>query len=134
MGVENFIKRSIDNQDDFGTRLLKSLPTETIAVCLAAISFVSVLGDDQLTLKKGLLWAIFAVGLIMTPLYLKFIMLVKDWLQIVLMTIAFPIWMMTIDGPFTTISGFKPVIGSVLVIVYSLVVVPLLGLIVKNRA
>lgn len=127
------IKRTIDNADSYSTRLLKMLPTETVTVCLAAMGVVFA-STEPGGVQTGLLWTIFIVGLGCTPLWLIYGMEVKKPLQIIVTSIAFIIWMMSIKGPFSTISGYPLIVGSVLLILYSGFVAPLLGLISKSQA
>lgn len=125
------INRSIDSEDTYSKRLLKMLPTETATVCMAALGFIFSMTDTG-ALQTSLLWVVFVVGLVCTPLWLIYGMKVTKVSQIIPTTIAFVIWMMSIDGPFTTIPGYEIIIGGVLLILFSGIAAPLLGIITQS--
>lgn len=106
-------------------RLIKLMPSETVASCIAAISLISTL--EAGVLHTVLIWIIFLVGLVGTVFWLIYKMNVKKVMDIVLASIAFVIYFMTLEGgPFSTIPGYSMVIGSVLLILFTMLVAPLL--------
>ncbi len=118
--------RSVVPTEPFREKLLKFCPTETVGACLAALGMLSAM--DPGTLHTTLLWVVFAAGLIATPFWLIYKMDMRKPLQVIVATLAFIIWMMTIDGgPFSTIPGYQLVIGSVALILFSGFIAPLLG-------
>jgi hypothetical protein len=56
--------------------------------------------------------------LIAVPVYLYFATRENKknplWLQVILATIAFPVWTYALGGPFVTTPGYEPFIGSLL--------------------
>ena len=132
MSGTGIIKRSIDRDDVYSKMLLKMLPTEMVGVCLAVIGTIFSF-TEQGGLQTGLLWTVFAVGLVATPFWLIYGMEVRKPLQVVITTVAFVIWMMTMRGPFTTIPGYQLVIGSVALMLFSGLIAPLVGMIVRNQ-
>lgn len=124
------IKRN--EQNAYRERLLKLLPSEVAIGFMAANA--ALLSLDPSTLTTVLLWVVFGVCLVATPLWLYFGQEVKNVLQLVITSSAFIIWAMTMTGPFTTIPIYEPIVGAVLAILFSFVVAPLLGKIVAAQA
>lgn len=121
--------RAIDSGDKYRDRLLKHIPSEVLGVYLAASGLVTSLETPPI----WLLWVLFGVGLVATPLWLIFFMGVKSALQNVLAGVSFVIWVMTLPGgPFDRIDGYETSIGSVALIVFTGLVAPLLGKLCKN--
>ena len=118
--------RSVEPIEPFREKLLKFSPTETVGTCLAALGMLSAMEPGNL--QTILLWVVFAAGLLATPFWLIYKMDMRKPLQVIVSTLAFIVWMMTIDGgPFTTIPGYQLVIGSVALIIFSGLIAPLLG-------
>ena len=132
MASSGNINRSIDRDDVYSKLLLKMLPTEMVGVCLAVIGTIFSFTEPG-GLQTGLLWTVFAVGLIATPFWLIYGMEIKKPLQVVITTIGFVIWMMTMKGPFTTLPGYQLIIGSVALMLFSGLVAPLIGMIVRSH-
>jgi hypothetical protein len=105
--------------NDYKDRLVKLIPSEVVtayATLRGLITGAAVPGNKVL-----LLWIVFFVLLIFTPLYLYFISNVKKWGQVVFTTIAFVIWVIVIGGPFSTVLGFPAdYFGSILLVIYTL--------------
>jgi len=83
--------------DDYFGRLAKYIPAEIVAVYLAAKAVVAT-DPDRPTLICVIFWAC----LTLTPIYLVFVTREKGkgplWLQVLLATIAFPLWVLAIGG------------------------------------
>lgn len=101
--------------DDYFSRLLKYIPAEIVALYVSADGVVP--ADHP---KKFMyLWAIFVFCSIATPVYMFFA--ARDEVtkkpipvQILISTIAFPVWAYALGGPFTSLSSYEPFIGSLL--------------------
>ncbi len=90
----------------------------TVNGILSAISDVS----------STFLWLVFAVLTIATVGYAWKSTWVKGvppaYIQIVIQTVGFVIWVASLGGPFATLNGFQAYYGSVVLILYT-VLVPL---------
>ena len=109
--------------DDFSTRLIKLIPSEIIVVYV----FIAGVIEANSLSSVALYWLIFIVLLICTPLYL--IRVTKNQedsndsipvTQIILATIAFPVWIFSLGGPFAFYSWYNPAYGSILIAFYTL--------------
>jgi hypothetical protein len=119
-----YMARAINIEDTYRERMLKSVPSEVIGAYLAANGLLMSVPDPAAWAK----WVLFLLCVILTPLWLIFFQEVKSVLQNVLSTVSFLVWGMTVpDGAFSTISGYHPVYGSVLIILFSGLIAPLLG-------
>ena len=68
------------------------------------------------------IWILFIILAIINPLYIRFAMKVKKTPQILLMAIAFPIWIMCIGGiPISTLEWFKAWMGTIALILFTLI-------------
>lgn len=120
---QQFAARGLDDQapqaDNYIDRLLKLIPSETIAMYLF---LQGVLKSSEL--KEGLelnawLWGLFIVLAFGNILYLRKYLGVKDTLQLSILTIAFVIWVTTLGGAFALLGGYKDFMGSVLLGLYT---------------
>lgn len=122
--------RPVDQNDNFRQMLLKNIPSEIIAVYVAALGAVFSAQDPPAWPK----WLVFGVCLAATPLWLFFFQDVKKALQLVLASISFVIFGMTIPGPFDTIPGWIPAIGSVALVLFSGLIAPFLSMAFLKKA
>lgn len=115
------MSRAINQSDDYMSRLLKNIPSEIVAVYIATSGIVAVQSSNWM------LWVIFAICLLATPFWLYFMEKVKSVMQIILTTVAFVIWVMTLGGPFATLWPEVTMLGSILLILYTGLVVPIVA-------
>lgn len=114
---------SRDSVDGYQDRLLKYIPADINAAWLALTGIIkSAASVPQTTV----LWILFGILLILTPIWV--------WkqtsesrkpnavTQIVLSTGAFFVWVFALGDPFTSLSFYQPVYGSILLILYTLIV------------
>lgn len=99
------------NGDPYEVRLLKYIPAEIVALYLATMRAVPVEPDKPI---PCLAYAIvFAANLILVPLYLYFATRDKAKNkgplvpQIVLATVAFPVWVFAIGPPFSCLGWYR---------------------------
>jgi hypothetical protein len=129
------VGRYVDSQDGYREALVKNMPSETVGGYLAILGLTS--GVDQP--PAWLLWLIWAVFLVATPLYLwllkpKNVATERPWWQIwIFGPIAFFVWSLTIGGPWAGIDKIE-FIGGVLVILFSVVVFPLVSMLIAKAA
>jgi hypothetical protein len=99
--------------DNYLDRLLKLIPAETIAMYLFLEGLLATaLANDTGQLRTWL-WIVAGVLALGNILYLRQYQSVTDPLQLLFLTIAFFVWLMTIGGPFEYIQGYQPFMGSV---------------------
>lgn len=113
-------KETVDGYQD---RLLKYIPADINAAWLALTGIVkSVTTIPQSTV----LWILFGILLVLTPLW--------TWqqtsepqkppalTQILVSTGAFFVWVFALGDPFSSLNFYQPVYGSILLILYTLIV------------
>ncbi len=107
---------------DFKDRLVKLIPSEIVTAYVTVLGLIA--GSTSSGGNKGtLLWIVFAVLFVLTPIYLYFIGNVRKLGQIIFTSIAFVIWVIAVGSPIDTILGFPSVfIGSILLVVYTLLI------------
>lgn len=71
-------------------------------------------------------WVIFVALLALCPLWLRFGQDVRKVWQLVMSTIAFVIWAMTVPGAFDVVP-YAATIGGALIIIYSGVIAPMVS-------
>lgn len=102
--------------DDYLGRLAKYIPAEIVGLYLATAGMVPVTAPE----RRAVLWTIFALCFVFVPVYFFFATTERNkkkplWTQIVLATIAYPVWVFAIGGPFADYAwyGGYRYIGSV---------------------
>jgi hypothetical protein len=118
--------RAVTTQDesDFSKRLLKSIPSEIVGTYIAINGLLT--GNPENPAPASISWAVFAVLLGLCPIWLRFGQDVRKVWQLVVSTIAFVIWAMTLPGAFSSIPH-APMLGGVLIIIFSGIVAPLVA-------
>ena len=112
-----------DTIDGYQDRVIKYIPADINAAWLALTGIVkSVTTIPQSTV----LWVLFSLLLILTPIWIwKQTSEAKKPLavtQILVSTGAFFVWVFALGDPFTSLSFYQPVYGSILLILYTLIV------------
>jgi hypothetical protein len=108
--------REIKVVQSYQDRMLKLIPTEIIAAYMALQGVVPAAYAKWATLAA----AVILVAL--TPLYLTRLQQVHRVGQVVMTTIAVVVWLYTLGGPFQYWGLYQPWIGSVLLVLWTLVV------------
>ena len=116
--------RSIKQDQDYKSKLLKLIPSEIIAAYMVLHGMfqgqVIQVGEHDLT--NLVCWSVFVALLVLTPLYLVKIHNVKSMDQVAVTTLSFPVWVYTIGGPFQMIGWYHPQIASCILVVWTLIV------------
>lgn len=101
----------------FLQNLVKLIPVEIMAL------FAVVNGLIPTTADPIAIWIVLGILTVLVPFYTIFAMKVKKWTQIVLTTIAFPIWIVAMGGlPVTMALGwYEPWMMSVGLALYTLI-------------
>lgn len=104
-------------KEDYAGRLLKYIPAEVVGFYVAAAALFAPATRNQL-------WVIFALGFVLVPIYFYFVA-ARDknkkplWPQIILATVAYPVWVFALGGPFATYKDWYsgPIASLVLIFV-----------------
>lgn len=108
--------------DDYLGRLAKYIPAEIVGLYVAMIAAASPKHPSYQTI----LWVIFALNALLVPVYM-WIVTSRDpakkplWMQIVLATIAFPVWAFAMGGPFAQFSWYQGWIATILLMFVTVV-------------
>lgn len=93
--------------DDYLGRLAKYIPAEIVGLYLTTAGMVPPSAPE----KRSVLWIIFALCFLFVPLY--FVFATRDqkkkkplWMQVILATTAYPVWVFAIGGPFADYSWY----------------------------
>lgn len=129
--------REINATQPYTDKLVKLIPTEIVGAYMvlagvlgygggtssegATASHLAVLPDEP-ALKITLVRIVFFALLVLTPLYLKRIGRVTNIVQLVVSTLSFVVWVYTLGGPFIDWEIYHPLIGSVVLVLWSLTV------------
>jgi hypothetical protein len=114
---------SKDAVDGYQDRVLKYIPADINAAWLALTGIVKSVTTIP---QSSVLWILFCILLILTPIWIwKQTSDVKKppaVTQILVSTGAFFVWVFALGDPFTNLSFYQPVYGSILLILYTLIV------------
>jgi hypothetical protein len=108
----------VEGGDDYFGRLAKYIPAEIVALYLATKGVVPAAEPDRITILCVIFW----VCLVLTPIYLA--VTTREgakgplWVQVILATIAFPVWVLAVgDGCFALPKGRAFIASLVLMFV-----------------
>lgn len=101
--------------DGYLSRLAKYIPAEIVGLYLFVTGVIPQTGSEPNWLA---LWVVFAACLVLTFVYMWHMTRQEGgkplWPQIVLATIAFPIWVFAIGGPFKAFAWYESWIASII--------------------
>src|SRR6478672_6920835 len=113
-------KEAVDGYQD---RLLKYMPADVNTAWLALTGVVKSATSIQ---QSMVLWILFGILLILTPIWTWKETSQPDkppaTTQIVVSTGAFLVWAFALGEPFNSLSFYQPVYGSIMLILYTLIV------------
>jgi hypothetical protein len=103
--------------DDYLGRLLKYIPAEIVGLYLATSRAIPPEPGPHGTRPPTAMWVVFALNVVLVPIYFRFAT-TRDkkkqlWPQVILGSIAFPIWVFAIGGPFESLCWYKGWIASI---------------------
>ncbi len=111
--------------DDYLTKLVKYIPSEVVALYITLYGIASAAKEEiSFTFIS---WLIFVIGILGTALYLWRVAKVSDWLQLIVSTIAFVVWVFALGGPFSSLSWYHPIYGALLLPVYTFFIPIIVG-------
>jgi MFS superfamily sulfate permease-like transporter len=127
--------REVNGTQPYSDKLVKLIPSEIIGAYMVLSNILGyTAGNMQASalpktitesdLKPVLLQVVFFVLLILTPVYLKKISKVNNITQLIVTTFSFIIWVYTLGGPFIVWGIYYSIIGSVVLVLWS-VIIPL---------
>ena len=109
--------------DGYTDKLVKYIPADIVGAWIFASSAIKAASGVPAT---ALFWVAFAVLLVITPFW------IWQWTkapgkpaattQIVVSTLAFAVWVFALGGPFARMTFYRPLYGSLLLVLYSLLV------------
>jgi hypothetical protein len=114
---------SAPQADKYLDRVIKYIPSEIVGAWIALTGIIASAAAGPTTV---VLWVVFAIGVILTPIYI--------WrqtsepgkkaaiTQIVISACAFIVWVFALGGPFAGLGFYQPWLGSVVLIVFTLIV------------
>jgi hypothetical protein len=122
-GAESFEAPPTTSQSDgesYADRVAKYVPGEIVAGYAVLYAIVQQVPESD-TLRTPAAWAVFAICLVATPIYLVRVGRPsgQQWVQVVISSVAFVIWAYTLGGPFADTPGYRPWIGGLLVGLYT---------------
>ncbi len=109
--------------DTYFDRIVKYIPADIISAWVAVTGLIS--GRDDIPVN-AILWIAFIVGIIVTAFWI-----LRETseppgkpalTQTSISTGAFVVWVFALGGPFSTLAFYKPVYGSLILILFTLVV------------
>jgi len=112
------MERQIRSGDTYPAKLLKIIPAEIIAAYLAAVGLIP--KTYEYTLEILIIISIFLFCCV--PLYLVYVIKIQKPGQLIFSTLSFAVWVFSIGGPFTYISFYQPFIGSIVLILWTLII------------
>lgn len=112
---------SIPNQDDYQSRLLKYIPTEVVALYLTLDNILKSAAVNQQP-DQTLLWIIFLLLVIFTPIYLWRVTKVRKTVQLIISTVAFVIWVFALGGVFENLPWYQHYYGALLLPTFTFLV------------
>ncbi|MBU6454007.1 MAG: hypothetical protein KGS72_19665 [Cyanobacteria bacterium REEB67] len=111
--------------DSFGEKLLRYIPGDIVA---AWVALTGILAQAAADVPVWLSWAVLGALLALTPFYVCFVktdppgITAAKSFHWVTACLAFVSWSFAMGGPFATLAWYKPVFGSVLLVIVTLVI------------
>ncbi len=120
--------KSIDGYFD---RVMKYIPGDIIGSWVAVTGLIESAGDDVPV--NMILWTGFIIGVVLTAVWTLKQTREKNkrpaMTQTIVSAVAFIVWVFALGSPFSTLEFYRPLYGSLALILYSLVV----GLIIPSE-
>ncbi len=112
--------------DGYADRLIKNIPADIIAAWTAASGLIASASDIP---RDTVLWVAFGVGVILTTAWTLRQTTMEGMrpaiTQTIIATGSFVVWVFALGGPFVSLPFYRPAYGSLLLILYT-VLVPLI--------
>jgi hypothetical protein len=112
--VAEAVQQTAPTADDYLSRLAKYIPVEIVGLYLFAAGVIPRTSGSADTTA---LWVVFVACLVFTPIYMWIVTRREGgkplWPQVILATIAFPIWVLAMGGPFEGLSWYRSYIFAI---------------------
>jgi len=112
--------RQITPENKYADRLVKLIPAEIISAYVAIASAIPASGADSLTIT----WIVFAILFVLVPLYLRLLLHVESWLQIIASMVSFIVWTISVGGLGSHYDFWEGYYNSILIVLWA-VILPL---------
>jgi hypothetical protein len=119
--------REVNQADSYFSRVLKYIPSEIVMVFISLEGVIRDAFAYQPDRLETSLWILAGVLTILTPVWLWRVMKVKRFSHLLLSTVALPVWMFAIGGPFATFPWYNQSLGAVALPLFTLLVPILIG-------
>jgi hypothetical protein len=109
--------------DTYTDRLIKYIPSDIVGAWVAASGLIKGATDVP---QNTLFWIAFVIGVTLTPIWTLRMTRDKDKTpaktQAIVATGAFIVWVIALGEPFSSFPFYRPVYGSLLLLLYTLIV------------
>ncbi|MGD9558282.1 MAG: hypothetical protein AB7V25_14755 [Mangrovibacterium sp.] len=105
------------SKDDYFNRLLKYIPAEIVGLYLTLVNIT-----NTQSVAEWISWFVFALCLVLTPLYLWRVLKVSKSTQLIISTLSFVVWAYALGGPFEQSGLFSNVFAAVLLPIYTVLI------------
>lgn len=109
--------------DTYFDKVVKYIPADIVGAWVAVTGLIT---GAQNVPSTTLLWIVFVVGVVLTAAWTWFQTNQQNQptavTQILISTLAFVVWVFALGGPFATLGFYRPLYGSLLLILSTLVV------------
>ena len=109
--------------DTYFDRVIKYVPSDIVVAWIAVTGLINSAANVP---TSAILWIAFIIGVVLTPLWiLRQTAEPKKpaaIIQTTLATGAFIVWVIALGGPFSTLSFYRPLYGSLFLILYTFIV------------
>ena len=115
--------------DNYASQIVKLIPVEIVGVYLGISNIIA--GQKDLSDHNSIIiqLSVFFIILIITPFYLLRVAGITDTTHVVIATVSFVIWSISLGGPFELLlKGYLPAgisvkfIGGIVIMIYTLIV------------
>ena len=116
----------VHETDGFMSNLVGYVPVEFVAAYVAVSGYLAGLPMNQ---REILSWAVPGILTLATPFYIRIATTMDmgdkknvrgPWRQVIASTIAFPVWVFAIGGPFAQMAWYTESLGAIVLTVVSL--------------
>ena len=125
--------------DNYTSQIVKLIPVDVVGVYLGISTLIAGQGEQTATLKMVQL-IVFTVTSIITPFYLKKVGGIGDKTQIIVATVSFFIWGLSLGGPVEAIVHSDKIgglsikfLGGIVLMIYTLIVPMFYKAVPKNE-
>jgi len=113
---------TVPTADGYLSRLAKYIPAEIVGLYLFVTGVIPPTGGRSSVVAQ---WVLFGVCCVLTFVYMWHVTRKEGgkplWWQVILATVAFPIWVFAIGGPFRTFAWYQSWIASTVLAVATVV-------------